>query len=87
MKKILAILLISIMLTGCGKTSGADETENASAEQAETSMFEIHELDRFYSILVDKQTRVCYLECKCPGGYYGIAPMLNPDGTPKIWEE
>lgn len=50
-------------------------------------MFERHDLDRFYSVLVDKETRVCYLEYKYHGGYYGIASMLNPDGTPKIWEE
>lgn len=87
MKKILAVLLLSIMMTGCGKSSDVSETENASAEQGELSTFERHELGRYYSILVDKQTGVCYLECECIGGYYGIVVMLNTDGTPKIWEE
>lgn len=55
-------------------------------------MFERHKLDKYYSILVDKETNVCYLEYKATnsiGGltYYGITVMLNADGTPKIWEE
>lgn len=87
MKKILVVLLMSIMLTGCMESSNGGEAENANVEQGEISLFERHDLDRYYSVLVDKETRVCYLECKCHGGYYGIVVMLNPDGTPKIWEE
>lgn len=87
MKKILVVLLMSIMLTGCKEPSVGEEKENKNVEQGEISMFERHELDRFYSILVDKENGVCYLEANCIGGYYGIVVMVNPDGTPKIWEE
>jgi len=86
-KKIVVVLLMSIMLTGCKDSSSGGETKNTNVEQEGMSMFERHDLDRFYSVLVDKETRVCYLECKCLGGYYGIVVMVNPDGTPKIWEE
>lgn len=87
MKKIVVVLLMSIMLTGCKDSSIGGETKNTNVVQEGMSVFERHDLDRFYSVLVDKETRVCYLECKCPGGYYGIVVMVNPDGTPKIWEE
>ena len=87
MKKIVVVMLMSIMLTWSKDSSSGGETKNTNVEQEGMSMFERHDLDRFYSVLVDKETRVCYLECKCSGGYYGIVVMVNPDGTPKIWEE
>lgn len=89
MKKILAVLLLSIMMTGCGKSSdGIVETK--TTEIKELSHFERHVIGDDYSIIVDKETGVCYLEYRCSAGYqayYGITVMLNPDGTPKIWEE
>ena len=42
--------------------------------------------DTGFSILVDKETGVCYLEFDY-GYSYGITPLLNADGTPKLWEE
>lgn len=39
----------------------------------------------FYTILVDKETGVCYLEFDALNKY-AITPLLNADGTPKIWE-
>ena len=38
-----------------------------------------------YSILEDADSGVCYLVYKSEYRY-GITVMLNPDGTPKIWE-
>lgn len=48
--------------------------------------FERHKLDHYYSILVDGETGVCYLEYMGPK-MYNIAVMLNSDGTPRIWKE
>ena len=39
-----------------------------------------------YSILEDAENGVCYLMYD-KGNGYGITVMLNPDGTPKIWED
>lgn len=39
-----------------------------------------------YSILVDKETGVCYLEHMYMY-HYGLTVMLNSDGTPRIWRE
>lgn len=52
--------------------------------------FQRHPLNNGYSILVEKTSRVCYLEYMSDVGgvgHYGITVMLNADGTPKIWEE
>lgn len=48
--------------------------------------FERYRLDHYYSILVDGETDVCYLEYMGPK-MYNIAVMLNSDGTPRIWKE
>ena len=87
MKKRIAITLIAIVstlsLTAC---ESSRVVENAKEETVAGAMFERHNIDGYYSILVDKDTKVCYLEYY-GGNWYGITVMLNPDGTPKIWEE
>lgn len=56
-------------------------------------MFITHRVDDEHRILVDTETRVCYMECgkfeRCRyrGDACGITVMLNADGTPKLWEE
>lgn len=85
MKKILIALLLSILLTGCG-SSVVEQGQPITA----SGMFERHSIDGYYAILVDKETRVCYLEYKRQSGYAGfggLTVMLNSDGTPKLWEE
>ena len=90
-KKLIAAITVATMalsLTACEDSGSV--VENADTEAESTEMFERHTLDDSYSILVDKETGVCYLEYKCGvgyKGYYGITVMLNADGTPKIWEE
>lgn len=86
---IMIILVMALSLTACGDSVSV--VENADMGTETTVMFERHEMSgsNNYSILVDKQTGVCYLEYKhrAGKGYYGITVMLNADGTPKIWEE
>ena len=90
-KKFIALLItatIVLSMTACGNSVSV--VENVYTETESTSMFERHTLDDYYSILVDKETGVCYLEYKNTfgyDGYYGITVMLNADGTPKIWGE
>ena len=89
-KKIIALMItatLALSLTACGSVS---VIENADTETELNAKFERHTLDDNYSILVDKETGVCYLEYECAigrQGYYGITVMLNADGTPKIWVE
>ena len=53
--------------------------------------FEVKKIDNNYAYLIDKQTGVMYL--RFTSGYdaasnkiCAMSVMLNPDGTPKIWE-
>lgn len=88
-KKIIALLItetVALSLTACGVKNRVVEDENAETKL--TATFERHILNEGYgySILVDKETKVCYLEYEGIEKY-GITVMLNADGTPKIWEE
>lgn len=85
MKKIVIILLTATVLTGCSVQSESIVSEFPESSQM-GSKFERHRLDDFYSILVEKESGVCYLEYN-RGAVYSFTVMLNPNGTPKIWEE
>lgn len=84
MKKLAVILLAGVLLIGCW-----DSTE----AQAKYNMFDEHRVDNEHLILVDRDTKVCYLQYGSTRNnitgetYGGITIMLNADGTPKLWEE
>lgn len=83
MKKLAVVLLSAALLIGCG----------VSSARAESGMFERHVIDTDHTILVDRETMVCYLEYghldnfTSGASWGGITVMLNADGTPKLWEE
>lgn len=84
MRKLLILFLSAVFITGCGNSNSIVSDSTNQAE--DQTMFERHPLGDDYSILAEKETSVCYLEYN---GYkqYGIAVMLNLDGTPKVWED
>lgn len=88
MKKIFVVALFAMLLTGCGsKSTGVVSDVDTGIAQK----FDRYEIGDDYSMLVDKETGVCYLEYyESPGwraAVYGITVMLNPDGTPKIMDK
>lgn len=89
MKRIFLVLIFTTLLL-----AGCDDPPKIVSKVEETSKmdskFERHRLDNYYSILVEKESGICYLEFEYLHGYqgyYGITVMLNPDGTPKIWRD
>lgn len=84
MKRLAAVLLTVVFLIGCG---------SSSAVQAKTNMFDEHRVDNEHVILVDRDTKVCYLQYGSTRNnitgetYGGVTIMLNADGKPKLWEE
>lgn len=81
MKKILCLLLALIMplllFSGCGNEIDIGDSEYRR--------FYIINYSDDASVYIDKETRVMYLFVKA---YYkgGLTVMLNPDGTPMLWE-
>ena len=80
MKKVVIILLMAIMLTGCGTTVDRET-------QSETSRFMELERTNRWLIVADKETGVMYSVSN--GGYnQGTFTLLvDENGKPLVWED
>ena len=87
-KRLLAVLLTTILtvggLTGCGASVRNGEVNFLDINNEYISLVEVCE-DNGCVIAYDKNTNVMYM---CVYGYQkmGISPILNADGTPKLYE-
>ena len=87
-KRLLAILLATILtvggLTGCGAHVIDGEDNFGNVDNEYITLEQILEEDGCV-IAYDKNTKVMYM---CVYGYQtmGITPILNADGTPKLYE-
>jgi len=79
MRKMIIILLMAIMLTGCGAKVDRET-------QSETSRFMELERTGKWLIVADKETGVMYSVAN--GGYsYGVFTLLvDENGKPLVWE-
>ena len=80
MKKMIIILLMAIMLTGCGATVDKET-------QSETSRFIELERTPAWLIVADKETSVMYSVSN--GGYNAgtFTLLVDENGKPLIWED
>lgn len=91
MKKLLLLLILPVMLlAGCGEVPASpDYTVEENNRFVYVKGYEIDNNSQF-KIFVDKETKVMYLYyidyINNGKVYSGITIMLNPDGTPMIWQ-
>lgn len=80
MKKVIALLLILLMLVGCGKT------EMAESESGDDKRFVTIENSGAYLIVADRETGVMYAVSN--GGYNcgTFTLLVDEDGKPLIWD-
>ena len=89
MKHFIKMLLIGIvlMLSGCSPKD-SEKTNQSPYSNDMLVLIEISYISpriNSHAILVDRETRVMYMENT--GGYSSTpVVMLNPDGTPRIYE-
>jgi hypothetical protein len=79
MKRMIIIVLMAIMLTGCGRTTVDKET------QPETSRFMELERTGKWLIVADKETGVMY---SVSNGGYNIGTftlLVDENGKPLVW--
>lgn len=87
MKKLIVILCICLLLTGCGTSH--EDVEDTSKEMGEEYFTTIKEWDDppyKYKIVYANDTGVKYLIFK---SYYnaGITPLYNADGSLQVYKE
>lgn len=81
---IMALLLMCSALTACGEAEQEQRDVPDEAPHYESTL-EVLDGKLGWSLLVtlyDTETKVMYLY----GGDGGITPMINADGTPKLYE-
>lgn len=85
MKKIIFVLLFTLLLTGCGTGVSVAEKHYQDVSPQIVEIGDTRTNDG-YCYAVDKNTGVVYLEYDGPRRF-GITIMLNPDGTPVTAEQ
>lgn len=80
MKKILIIFALMFMLTGCAKV------ETAYPESVNVSMFKQIETTGTWRIVYHRETKVMYAVSCSTYNYGNFTLLVNPDGTPMLYE-
>lgn len=83
-RKLIPILLTSLLLTGCSSNLINPKTM-ANSPNSKIADFEIIDNNFYGMILVDKNTNVLYYWITSNAG--GITPIYNSDGTLKLYED
>lgn len=96
-KKFLSILMIGILslsvLTGCSELSGESESSEGKKVEENTNTnnrFKEETIDKYTTVLIDKETQVQYLKVVRNAGFDGgvaVTPLYQSNGKPFIGTE
>lgn len=78
------VLALGLMLAGCSK--GKVDPQKITEAEENNRMFMIVSHEFCGYVLIDKTTRVMYWMSKDSNNYGILTLLVNPDGTPRIWE-
>lgn len=79
------VLALGLMMAGCSSTGKLDSQKMAEAEE-NNLMFITVSREWAGVVLVDKTTRVMYWSSYDSHNCGILTLLVNPDGTPRIWE-
>ncbi len=80
MKRFICILMLSLLLVGCGKSSESD------ADAGEKSRFVCVENNMGWRIMADRETGVMYVMSCGTNNTGTFTLMVDADGNPLIYE-
>lgn len=80
MKKLIAILMLAVMLVGCGSSSESDAKDSEKR-------FVLVEYTWDYEIMVDRETRVMYVVSNGSYNHGTFTLMVDENGKPLIWKD
>ena len=78
---IFMVLALCLSLCGCGGSSVQVESNFSN-----TSMFVDVESNIFWQVVYHRETKVMYVISQGTRNYGNFTVLLNPDGTPQVWE-
>ena len=81
MKRLICILMLSLLFTGCGTSNEAD-----FSGIFEESRFEIIEVESCWYVVVDRETRVMYAVSTGTYNCGTFTLLVDADGNPLIYE-
>lgn len=79
----LAIALCCCIFCGCGKTT----VEDAAKKEQNMSMFVLVEKSNSWHVYYHRETKVMYVMSASGYNFGTFTVMVNPDGTPLLWED
>lgn len=86
-KLIIFAVTLTLALSGCGSAKVESVNDVQSAEQEQTSSFVEVEKGPCWYVVYHKDTKVMYAISRGSYNYGSFTVLVNPDGTPMIWED
>lgn len=83
---VLIILACVLPLSGCGGAP-SDSNDSKVTEEDISPMFTEVEQTSLWRIVYHKDTKVMYAVSRGHQAYGTFTLLVNPDGTPMLWEE
>lgn len=80
-KSVVLLILLSLLVVGCTNDVYRDE-KNTDTK----SMFVEVENTMRFTVYYHRDTKVMYVQSKYGSGSGDFEPLINPDGTPMLWE-
>ena len=88
MKKVITILCICLLLTGCRETSESTEVNNQQKEsEQKKSEFITIENGWDYKVVYHRDSKVMYVVSLDTNNRGNFTLLVNADGTPMVYEE
>ena len=88
MKKVITILCICLLLTGCDEATESTEGNNQQKESKQKkSEFVTVETGWVYKVVYNRDTKVMYAVSYGPNNQGTFTLLVNADGSPMVYEE
>ena len=88
MKKVITILCICLLLTGCDEATESTEGNNQQKESKQKkSEFVTIEREWYYDIVYHRDTKVMYVVSTGANNQGTFTLLVNADGSPMVYEE
>lgn len=81
------LTMIFLSMTGCSEDLNDKAVTAIETYDTGESMFVGVEVTRFWIIVYHKETKVMYAVSRMSSGAGRFTLLVNPDGSPMIWEE